>query len=690
MTIPIDPELIAGGRRGKPEESAAPLPLSAEALFSRMPEAVLCCGRSGEFLYLNAAAERAFQQPAARLRGLRLWQLLPELVGKPFHQAFERVVQAGGHAQLDQYFATLGGWYAVSLYRVEEVVCVIARDVSAERQAQTRLEVLADASRAFAAAGLDLQSTFDTVARRLAELLGDTCIVRTLRPDGRAWESILGAYDRDPAIRRFAQGIPLLSPEDGFNGPVLRTRQPLLLERVDPERAAREHATPGYRPVLKRLRPHSVMVTPVLSGQRLLGTIAMCRRVGGNPRPYGRDDLVLLGELADRAAVAIVNAREHNTTRILEERLRLAVGAGQIGIWDFEPQSQRLSWDARCRQLYGLPEHAPGSLERFIGAVHPQDREAVRAAVQRALDGAGAGGLEIAYRVIGIGDGIERWLAASGRAFFAEGRLYRFTGTLLDISREKAAEREREQHLRELERRVHFSDMFAGILGHDLRNPLSAIATTAQLLCRRAPGERLRVPAERIVGTAQRMQRMIDQLLDFTRIRLGGGLPLSRQPLDLALLCRQVADELVSSGTHNPLQLVSEGDTRGEWDRDRLWQLIANLTGNALHHGVRGTPVRILIDGSEPALVQLEVANQGLVPPALLGSIFEPLKNHGDRRQPGSSGLGLGLFISHQIALAHQGSIVMSSGRQDGTRVRVRLPRRAPPEGDAPVLGAPR
>ena len=292
------------------------------------------------------------------------------------------------------------------------------------------------------------------------------------------------------------------------------------------------------------------------------------------------------------------------------------------------------------------------------------------------------------FRIIGISDGIERWVAANGRAFFDEdGRPFRFTGTLLDISREKAAESERERQLRELERNLRFSDMFVGILGHDLRNPLSAIRTSAELLRRRAGSERLRVPAERIIGGTERMQRMIEQLLDFTRIRLGGGLPLSRQPLDLGVLCRQVSDELAATGQHNPLHLVAEGDASGEWDRDRLWQLIANVTGNALHHGAAGTPVEIRINGKSADEVQLEVVNQGEVPQALLSTIFEPLKTDA-RRRAGSSGLGLGLFISHQIALAHQGSIVMSSGPIEGTRLVVRLPRRARETMDTLILGA--
>jgi PAS domain S-box-containing protein len=244
-----------------------------------------------------------------------------------------------------------------------------------------------------------------------------------------------------------------------------------------------------------------------------------------------------------------------------------------------------------------------------------------------------------------------------------------------DITKHKQVEAEREQHLRELERSLYFDDMFVGILSHDLRNPLSAIATAANLVLRRAPNERLAVPAQRILDSGARMGRMIDQLLDFTRIRLGGGLPLSRQPMDLNELCHQVADELAATGRHGPLHLSCAGDCRGEWDRDRLWQLIANVAGNALQHGVHGAPVHLSLDGTGEDEVWLQVQNAGIIPPARQATIFEPLKSAHKDKRTGSSGLGLGLFISQQIALAHEGSIEIHSNRELGTRLLVRLPR---------------
>ena len=254
----------------------------------------------------------------------------------------------------------------------------------------------------------------------------------------------------------------------------------------------------------------------------------------------------------------------------------------------------------------------------------------------------------------------------------------------IDNTRVFRASREAEERqarlVGELEHAVRFSEMFVGILGHDLRNPLSAITTAASVVLSRADSERVAKPVSRILGSADRMSRMIDQILDFTRVRLGGGIPLSRKRFELADICRLVLDELRGEGDDEPqAQLELRGPTSGEWDEDRLAQLVSNLAGNALQHRSPGTPVLVSIDGSMPDKVTLSVQNRGSVPPDLLPVIFEPLRGRDGRKRQGSSGLGLGLYISQQIALAHGGSIrVDSEPGADHTRFDVDLPRSPP------------
>jgi signal transduction histidine kinase len=240
---------------------------------------------------------------------------------------------------------------------------------------------------------------------------------------------------------------------------------------------------------------------------------------------------------------------------------------------------------------------------------------------------------------------------------------------------ERSAE-ERERLIEELSRTVRFSEMFVGVLGHDLRNPLSAISTAATHLLRRAGDEKIARTAGRIVSSSDRMARMIDQLLDFTRVRLGRGLPLDLQTTDLAEVCRVALDELEDQRAGRTVQLELSGDPVGHWDVDRLGQLVSNLLGNALRHGTAGQPVTVRVDGTG-ARVHLEVANRGAVRPDILPLIFEPFRTTLDRKEANSRGLGLGLYISRQIALAHGGSIDVKSSEEEGTCFTVMVPRRA-------------
>ncbi|MGQ0508310.1 MAG: ATP-binding protein [Myxococcaceae bacterium] len=277
-------------------------------------------------------------------------------------------------------------------------------------------------------------------------------------------------------------------------------------------------------------------------------------------------------------------------------------------------------------------------------------------------------------RVEGLEAGADDYISKP----FSARELMARVGSQLALAKVRREAKEAEEtRLAEMERTVRFAEMFVGILGHDLRNPLFAINTAASTLLRRSEGlEKVSKPALRILTSAERMRRMIDQLLDFTRARLGSGIPLQRSSTDLVQVCRAVKDEFEGSA----VQLFREGDTKGEWDRDRLAQLLSNLLANALGHGPSGSQVTVKLDGSRPDVVRLEVHNQGVIPPDLLPVLFEPFRT-GDKKLSRSSGLGLGLFITRQIALAHAGSIRVESSESGGTCFIVELPRKGAETG---------
>ena len=223
---------------------------------------------------------------------------------------------------------------------------------------------------------------------------------------------------------------------------------------------------------------------------------------------------------------------------------------------------------------------------------------------------------------------------------------------------------------------LRINEMFMAVLSHDLRTPLMSITAAATVLKRQPEADKIEAMAERVLSSSQRMSGMIEDLLDVTRIRQAGGLALQPGPADMQALVERVLDEIRTSFPQRAIDCTLEGELAGNWDGERLCQVVTNLVGNAVHHGSETEPVQVLVDGRCPDTLVLEVANGGTIAPDLLPHLFDPFR--GRERAPGrQQGLGLGLFIAHQIVRAHGGRIDVSS--QDGvTRFRVLLPRTAP------------
>jgi signal transduction histidine kinase len=216
-------------------------------------------------------------------------------------------------------------------------------------------------------------------------------------------------------------------------------------------------------------------------------------------------------------------------------------------------------------------------------------------------------------------------------------------------------------------------DRFLGIVGHDLRNPLSAVAMSAAALARAGldePHERL---VSRIVTSTRRMDELIAELLDFARAREATSFPIQRRPADLAEVARHVVEELRAAHPDITLTLRVEARADGEWDTDRMAQVLSNLAANAIHHGAGGA-VDVSI-GAEGDAVVLRVHNDGVpIAAGELPTIFDPFRR-GNSTAADNEHLGLGLFISREVVRAHGGSIDVSSSAADGTIFTVRLPR---------------
>ena len=233
-------------------------------------------------------------------------------------------------------------------------------------------------------------------------------------------------------------------------------------------------------------------------------------------------------------------------------------------------------------------------------------------------------------------------------------------------------------------------DLFLAILSHDLRNPLNSISMSAALLPTVGQPEAEAVAFASQIGTdAQVMGRMISDLLDYTRTRLGAGMPVSRTRMDLGGLGRELIQEFRNAHPTRAIHLRSDGDLTGDWDPDRLRQAVSNLLGNAVQHGAESVPVELRLRG-EPSDVVAVVHNGGPpIPPGELMKIFDPLvrgssAEHPRKNRPGS--IGLGLYIAREVARSHGGTIDVTSSAEDGTAFTIRLPRRCPADTGRAIL----
>jgi len=230
-----------------------------------------------------------------------------------------------------------------------------------------------------------------------------------------------------------------------------------------------------------------------------------------------------------------------------------------------------------------------------------------------------------------------------------------------DITAVRAAERERQR----------IRDLYLGILGHDLRNPLNTIVASLYTLERKVPPE-LQHIFPRISRSAERMGRMINQLLDFTRARLGEGIRLQRRPARLRQICAAVIEELEPQYPGR-IRFSADEELESDWDEDRLAQALSNLIVNALDYGSREHPVDVRLS-AEDGNARLEVSNRGVpIPEELRPEIFEPFRRGTGDEQRNRRGLGLGLFITREIVRAHGGTIELVSG-QGCTTFLLRLP----------------
>lgn len=568
----------------------------------------------------------------------------------------------------------------------------VQTDITSRARAQRATRILSEATAALIES-LDPAATLRTLGRLVVANLADSCAIDEMDDDGhlrRLTAETSGAPTADEAARLLAY-IPSASG-NSLAARVLKSGKPLLVSNVPDDWLATGPDADEHLSAFAKIGTSSLMVLPLLARGRPLGVLGIVSTSA--ERRYGASDLALAVEIGRRAAIALDNAR-------LYRKAENAVRERDESIADFHA--------FQTASPVGM-----ASLDRALRFVHVNDVLARRLnlpaeeIVGRKLEdvvplSVCAQIAPLAHRVLQTGEPILGHMIVGEPRLDPSRFLHLLTSfvPLLDTTGAPRAVglldtdvtrlKEIEETMRE---EAVFRERFIGVLAHDLRNPLHAIVLSAGTLLRQeesAPPVWARTMG-RIARAAERMDRMIGNLLDLARSREGGGIVITPKTTDVADVVRGVTEELEASYPGRHIEISIQGNTEAEVDADRIAQVVSNLACNALTYSATDSTVEIHLEGRDREL-SLAVHNDGKpIPPETVKRIFLPFQRGRHPADcagaPAMRGLGLGLFIVGEISRAHGGTTAVSSTAEEGTTFTVVLPRSAPTEGTAHHAGA--
>jgi signal transduction histidine kinase len=533
-------------------------------------------------------------------------------------------------------------------------VALVGRDIHKPRLRRIRVELLSKLS---ASVGVhDSDDIAETLAQVPIPELADWCVANVVDNNRILHTSVA---HRDPAKAGLRDA--LLAATAHWDRHPLWVEMGLtsgfqLLTHVSDELLRKLAGGDEQYRLLCATGVRSLMVQPVFArGQ----TVALLTLIftGESGRRYDRDDPVLAHELALHLGHIVENARLLKDLRATADRFRMSLAGARTVVFE-QDTSLRYVWF-----------HGPHLSQSMIGKT---DADLLPAGEAAAFTERKRGVLEQGKGVSGevsvTWDGERRQYRDALEPMRNQaGKIVGIVGSAIDITEEKRVQRA-------LSDAVCFRDQMIGILSHDLRNPLGAAAMGVETL-RRKPS----IPQDAqkylnvIANGMRRMQEMIESLLDFTRVRLQGKLPLAPAPVDLGVVVGEVSEEARGGHPGRAIDVDVRGDVSGTWDRGRVTQALSNLVANAIAYGDPQTPVCVLAEAEGTDAV-LRVTNRGpAIAPERLPTIFEPFRERANERgRP--RGLGLGLYIVKEIAQAHGGSIDVASTADDGTTFTLRLP----------------
>lgn len=398
---------------------------------------------------------------------------------------------------------------------------------------------------------------------------------------------------------------------------------------------------PAYHPAIEQLGISAFAVVAFPERSSLNGVVTVMRNRGSTP--FEREDLDTLRTCAEYTAMAFENAMRFDAERQARREFQAILEYVPVGIVVTDPSGTVTFINEKATEIAPQMRHAR-SVEQ-LGQLGPP--------LTRALAGERVPVESLALET--------KHVRATAARVQAGGAILVFE----DVSAEYAAAEERK-------RAAKFQEYVLGIVSHDLRTPLQTLVMGAEGIKRLAADQpRILAFAERMENTTNRMTGIINQLLDVVRTQSGSVVSIERQPLDLDKLVRGVVDEM--SLAYPSAKLEAKLDpVAGHWDPDRLGQVVMNLIGNAIQHGMKAVPISIETE-RYGELAVFRVRNGSIAPLTSdqISTLFDAFKRGNSSSRSG--GLGLGLYISKEIVRAHQGDISVVSDPLM-TTFEVRLP----------------
>jgi PAS domain S-box-containing protein len=588
-------------------------------VIERLTDGLMLFEREGCLLYLNAEAAHILGRPASELVGKPLRETMPEVVSKMRKGSRDRL-RAGEEVLLVQSFFGQGRWFEILGRPLGGRFLIHFHDITERLQAE--------------AARHQTEERFQILLNGVSDYA-----IFLLDPKGdiASWNAAAERISGYPAEEVLGKPLSFLFPPD-------------LLERGEPRRRLEKTVTHGsYKAEARFFRRDGVPVVLESTHTSLYDEL-------GAPSGFA----IVTHDVTEQRKMGA-------SLRSNEERLRLATEAGAVGTWEEILDDDRLIADNQFLALSGLPPDQQASFEDVLSKVHPDDRDHVQNERKRVLEVEGGGEFQFEYRVARRTNGNTRWVECHGKMFESrnEPEKKRVIGVLHDTTK--------------LHRFDEFRKLAAGIIAHDMRSPLSTIKLTSQMLIEREglPQKALQ-KVQTIVRKVDTMAKMVERLLLYTQAQFGGGVSLDKEFVDLERVCQDALGDAQSSRPDAVIQIKTEGNCWGVWDRIRLTEVASNLVGNAVKYGQPGQPIHVLAR-DEGDQVSLHVHNLGPpIPTEWLPVIFDPFRRRTDgQRSSSEGGFGLGLYIVKEIVAAHGGIVEVISSAAAGTTFTVRLPRGA-------------